>query len=485
MFSKLPKYKERIFSSLIFLIVFLYSVYPYGDKDWGWHYKYGEYLLTQGKILTQDIFTWTMQGFKWSNTSWLYDPLVYILTKTTGYIGFSILGGIVYFLVFYTLVSNFKLSYWKKAIVAFFFVLMGEMAILEGFRSQVLSLLFFSILMSVIIKAQKNIKVLFFLPFLFVFWVNFHGDFVVGLGVAGLFLGSYFLIDLYKTKIFSGRKFLIYSAPLLLSFAATFISPFGFNVYLEALRNIGSPLTKNIYEWMPIYYTCVYCHAYTFASYSLLLLLLFIKRKNILDIPYLLAYLIFLVPTIQTRRLVPVFFVITAPLLCQALEEIRWNIEQFKVTTYAFLLVSIVSIEFTLFQRYPSANLYHYSESDFVTSLSSFSLNAMDYLLSHPPKGKGFNFYDWGGYLIGRGFPAKLFIDGRNIAMEGKDAMPFSGYISMYYQSNYDLFNKYNFDWALVETSSDLAKKLYSSQDLGIWKLQFADAQVAYFIRIQ
>ena len=27
------------------------------------------------------------------------------------------------------------------------------------------------------------------------------------------------------------------------------------------------------------------------------------------------------------------------------------------------------------------------------------------FLIKHPPEGRGFNFYDWGGYLIGSGVP--------------------------------------------------------------------------------
>jgi len=485
MFSRLIRYKERILSSFVYLILFLYSIFPYSDKDWGWHYRYGEYLLTQGKILTQDIFTWTMQGMKWANPSWLYDPLLYLLTKTVGYVGLSIIGALVFVSTFYILISNFKLSYWKKAILAFFFILIAQVAIGEGLRSQVLSLLFFSILMSIIIKSLKNIKVIFFLPILFLLWVNFHGDFAAGLGIAGLFLGSYFLIDLWKTKKFSREKFLTLGATLLLSFAVTFINPFGYHAYLEVLSNIGSPYIKNILEWLPIYDNCPYCHIYIFAIYSFTTLLLFVKRRNLYDIPYILAYLILLIPTIQTRRLLPIFLIVTMPVLCQILEEIVWNIDQFKVTSYAFFLIIVVCIEFAFFNRYSSDDLYHYSETDFANNLSSCSLNAVNYLLSHPPKGKGFNFYDWGGYLIGKGLPAKIYIDGRNLAMEQTGYMPFSGFISMYYQNNYDLFNKYDFDWVFVQTNSNIANKLYYTKDLGNWKVEFSDTNATYFVRIR
>ena len=87
--------------ALIYLIVFLFSIFPYSDKDWGWHFKLGEYFLKNGHITRINPFTWTLPNYVWVNHEWLYDPILYLLTKSIGFFGLTILGAIVAFLTFF------------------------------------------------------------------------------------------------------------------------------------------------------------------------------------------------------------------------------------------------------------------------------------------------------------------------------------------------------------------------------------------------
>src|SRR6266851_955935 len=41
---------ERGLSVLVYAGLFPFLLYLYGDLDWGWHLRYGEYLLTHGRI---------------------------------------------------------------------------------------------------------------------------------------------------------------------------------------------------------------------------------------------------------------------------------------------------------------------------------------------------------------------------------------------------------------------------------------------------
>jgi hypothetical protein len=68
----------------VYAALLIYLIYPYADYDWGWHYRYGEYLFTHGQLLRHDIYSWTMPGYEWVNHSWLYDPFLYILYNQTG-----------------------------------------------------------------------------------------------------------------------------------------------------------------------------------------------------------------------------------------------------------------------------------------------------------------------------------------------------------------------------------------------------------------
>jgi hypothetical protein len=48
------------------------------------------------------------------------------------------------------------------------------------------------------------------------------------------------------------------------------------------------------------------------------------------------------------------------------------------------------------------------------TEMEHFPVGAVEFLQSHPPRGRIFNHYDWGGYLIWSVYPStRVFIDGR------------------------------------------------------------------------
>lgn len=490
MLISLIKNKEKIYSFFVYLIVFLFSVFPYGDKDAGWHYKYGEYFFQHGRILTTDIFSWTLPGYQWINHSWLYDPIFYLLKNSFGYVGLSLVGAFINLLTFYFIIANFKLSYWKKAILGFFFILLGETAMLEGLRSQVVSALFFGLLMFLLIRSREKLSSLIFFPLLFLAWVNFHGDFILGLVILVIFLGVYFLIDQYKRRKFRRNTFVFYCLTVICSIFATFINPFGYKVYVQPLEHIASPYLKGIMEWLPINANCPYCHYPTFIIYIAAFLGIFsyyLVKRNYFGVPFAVISLMMFFSTIDTRRFLPVFMIVTLPLFAYFLRGIEWNIKKYKIVNYLTILVIIILLEFNLYNRFTSYNLYNFSEQDYCNFSSRCSVKAVDYLISHPPIGKGFTFYDWGGYLIGRGVPFKLFIDGRmHVWAEKNGYSPFADYNDILNGvNNSEKFKKYNFDWLFIPDSTNLAQEVLAFDRLGKWKLVFQDGNTDYFVRVK
>lgn len=483
------KNKEKVYSFFVYLIVFLSSVFPYGDKDWGWHYKYGEYLFQHESILRIDIFSWTMAGYQWINHSWLYDPLLYVLTNFFGFTGLSLAGALVSLITFYFAIANFRLTYWKKAILALFFLLIGEVGIYAGLRSQVISTMFFAILMFLLIRSRKTIKTLFFLPLLFLVWANMHGDFTLGLGIVVIFLVPYWLIDYFKAKKINVKKFITYILVALASFGVTFVNPFGYQIYLESLRHFNNPYLKAVYEWLPIYQNCSNCHNSTFFVYIFLLavgFLYFIKKKNLFSIPYIILTALLIFPTIDTQRFLPVFMIVTLPFAADFLSNIKWNPDKYRIEKYLVGLIVIVLLEFNLYTRFShNYHIYNFTEENYCYFSSNCSVKAVNYLISHPPQGKGFNFYDVGGYLIGKGIPAKVFVDGRMHLWKDNNYTAFGDGMEMYYGKNYNKFKEYGFSWAFIEDSSDLAKQFFSSDNLGKWRLEFRDGNTDYFVKVK
>lgn len=471
-----------VLSLLVYLALFLFLLFPYSDYDWGWHYRYGQYLLSQGHILRQDIFSWTMQGYQWINHSWLYDPILYLAFNSVGFLGLTLAGAIISFLTFFVSIKQFGLSYWQKVFLAVIFVELTYGVIWEGLRSQVLALLFLSILVSVLLKALNAKKALWFLPLLFLIWANLHGTFTLGLIIFTIFLTSLSLLQIIsnKFKLFNLKYWFIFYG---LSIAVTFLNPFTYHVYLEALKHSNNPWLSSVSEWQPIEFSlsCIPCNLYIF--YTLFLIIAFILRRKITDLPFIavtgfLLYLVF-----GARRYLAIYTVATLPMMALMLKEFNWNLDKFKVTKYVFLVLVIIYIELGIFNRFPQYNFLAYTYTDYCKNSTDCSEGLTSYLLKNPPNGRGFNIYNWGGYLIGRGVLDRTFIDGRMHLWEKEGYMPFADFMKMYYQKDFERFKKYDFDFIIDRNKSDLTQKIQSSGELGNWELRYSDNLSSYFVK--
>lgn len=470
-------------TGLLHFIVFIFSVYPYSDYDWGWHYRYGEYFFKSGSILRKDIFSWTLPGYYWINHSWLYDLILYVLYTYGGFLLLMIIGGAIGFLTYYLSIKPFKLNLWQKVVIAFFYLNFMTLILMQSLRSQVLILPLYPILMLVLMKSKEKIKTLYFLPLIFLLWVNLHGTFTIGILITLVFLITRFILDFRNEK----QNFKTYFLSLFFTFIATLINPFFFQPYLEAVRHLSSPWLKNVFEWIPFFQYAsagMFTKSY-FVIFVLLFLTAFIYRKKVTDIPYVIILSILVYLTIGATRYIGPLTVVALPIAASILQDVHVDMEKFKSFYLIALLILVVTFEIGI-NRIVSVHLLNYSFTDYCDNSSGCSEKLAQYLLKNPPLGQGYNFYDWGGFLIGRGIKTKLFIDGRMHLWQGKTYMPFADNYEIYYKKNYELFQKYGFDWVLVRNDSNLARDLLGiNNSLGAWKRQFYDDQASYFVKIK
>ena len=163
--DKKPDYWSKFITWSLYFFIFVFSIYPYSDTDWGWHYQYGEYFFKTGTILKKDIFSWTMTGYRWINPSWLYDVFLYMFFKYTGFAGLMVIGGLVALLVYYISIKPFKLQIWQKIILGLFSFDLITLILRQSLRSQILILPCYPILAIILIKSQKKTENFIFFAF--------------------------------------------------------------------------------------------------------------------------------------------------------------------------------------------------------------------------------------------------------------------------------------------------------------------------------
>ncbi|MDP3994425.1 MAG: hypothetical protein Q8P91_01155, partial [bacterium] len=71
--NKIKKININYLGVLTNIIIFLFFVYPPSDYDFGWHLRYGQFFWEQGRLLRENIISYTLPDYHWINHSWSYD----------------------------------------------------------------------------------------------------------------------------------------------------------------------------------------------------------------------------------------------------------------------------------------------------------------------------------------------------------------------------------------------------------------------------
>src|ERR1035437_6154958 len=214
---------RRYFSLLILLVLglaaFLRAII-FLDPDFGWHLRMGELILQKGIPLT-DPFSYTMPSYNFIDHEWLSNILLATGYKTIGIYGLSIIFSLIFVLtLFIAIPKKFKdYSYLPLALAG------SLMLGFFGVRTQVITWFFLSIILKVIFDEDLWEKWKFFLPLLFIPWVNLHGGFAIGI----IILSLVFVIKSILNKRFEFGYFGI----ALFSVILTFVNPYGPRIWWE------------------------------------------------------------------------------------------------------------------------------------------------------------------------------------------------------------------------------------------------------------
>jgi hypothetical protein len=193
---------------------------------------------------------------------------------------------------------------------------------------------------------------------------------------------------------------------------------------------------------------------------------------------------------VSSRRHVAVFVVLTFPIFASVIKHLQFRVAGILRTTAVVAVMIAIFATVVWERRGDYYNLLHSSMQTYCWYGPQCSEGLTEFLLRHPPVGRGFTFYDWGGHLIGRGVQAKLFIDGRMHLWERSDYQPMADYRAIYVLNDIDAFRRHQFDWILVPRNSDFVKNLVADvspstgvRESDLWIVLYQDDKVFYAVR--
>lgn len=392
------------------------------DGDIGHHLKSGEWMVAHGRILDKDIFSHTARGNRWLNHSWMAEIFLYFIYFLGGINGLSFFKILIlvlsYAIVLRTAYSIIPEKTWEnESIIAILFI----MAVLNAsprflVRPLIFTYLGFALSIYVYFKSRDNIRYIFYIPLILLFWANLHAEFILGLIIM-------VCLWLYITFLFIKRKVLdgIYSSintALFLSLGAILITPYGIRLFTHPVSLTTSDLfMTRISEWLPpthfIFRNENFIKIfYYFFGIGLLSFMLNFKKK---DTPSLIFFIVFGLMSFSAIRFMPYFTMLGIPILSENLIHFKDRIVlrvgrlQAKSILEKIAIIGIIVWSMFLIERRT-----HYSEFGIgLAERVCYPLRAGRFMEEANIRGNIFNMVDFGGYLIWYYPDRPVFVDGR------------------------------------------------------------------------
>jgi hypothetical protein len=442
------------------------------DPDFGWHLRTGELILQKGISFT-DPFSYTMPSYHFVDHEWLSNVLMAIGYKSIGIYGLALIFALIFVAALFLVIPKQFKNY-----AALPLALCGGLVLgFVGIRVQVVTLFFLALLLRIIFDDNLWRKWKYAIPLLFIFWVNLHGGFAIGIVLL-------FLVFLFKS--IKSKKFeLGLLGVFLFSLAVTFLNPYGLKLWQEVwLQATDASLRFSIGEFTPgVFDTDISLLILFVLSFSFIL-----KYKTKIPDLQILTYLLFFLMAISALRHVPLWalsavFVTSAgiKLFIDEVKARKYARNRFEKMTKALSVVIFLIFLFEIASGIIGA--FSVSEKNF------YPVKAVSYLGKQSLSGNLFSLYDYGGYLIWKLPNQKVFIDGRMTSWRMTGTFPnqsnyiFKDYIKMLSDAKYfkQTIRRYNIHYLLLPVQPIKTKQSYLARKfseimhkLVLWKTNTA-----------
>jgi hypothetical protein len=410
---------SRVFSFPVLLGVLLIAgVFGTGrefvlDPDCWWHIKTGEIILSTHHWPTTDPYSFTVAGQPWLSYEWGGDVVLAAAARLAGLQGLDavlILLAAAVMIGLYCLATlcagNSKAAF--VATTALFALVVPSF----NLRPQMFGYLFLILTLIALEKfRQHKPAALWFLPPLFLVWINTHGSWIIGLGV----VATYWLSGLFNFRA-GGLEAVPWkpaerrqiSFVFLLCLCALPVTPYGPRLSTYPFEVASSlPVSMvSILEWQPMPFNQV--GGKLFLGLLLAFLLVQVVARFTWRLEQLSLFVFGAAMATIHVRFVLLFVPFFAPLLATVLA--RWIPAYDRPKDrYALNVVMIAAAIIGMIHYFPSRNDLGKKAAD------SFPVGAVEYLNQHSVPEPMFNSYGFGGYLIWSRWPEhKVFVDGRS-----------------------------------------------------------------------
>jgi hypothetical protein len=448
------------------------------EGDTWWHTAVGERILSTHTWPVTDIYSFTVPGSGWIAYEWLGEVVLAIAARLGGVVGYAVLLSLL-------AMGIALLTYWYawlrsgSATAAALATVLALQITPSSFtlRPQLIGYIFLLVtLISLERFRLRRIKALWFLPLVFLIWVNTHSSFVLGFVALGAYWAGglvSFQLGSLRAERWSGieRKHLLWVT--LLSLAAIFVTPYGPRLAqypLEVMLRQRATLLLAT-EWLPLNLGPPYARVFLVLVIAASILQLVSPVVIRLDVLLLLLFT-FVESCLHVRFLL-FFAIVFAPVLASLLS--RWlpsgRTARGRPLVNALMIAVLVAAIVALL---PTRSKLEQIRA------RVYPVGAVEFLRRNPVPGRMFNDDNWGGYLI-RALP------GRRVFMDGRfDIYEYGGVLLDYFNfvnrriDPAEFLDEYRLDAVLLRTESPLCGYFDTSHR---WRRIYLDSTSVIYVR--
>ncbi len=383
-------------TSGVLLALSLASVTQADPDLWG-HVRFGLDMLQSGRLPSTDPYSFT-QDIPWINHEWLSELQMGLAWALGGTLGLTALKGSLVFAAFWLIWSGLRGVDLGARLVLMSALALGTARMVQTLRPQLWSLLALTLLCRALLSEKP--RAIRWLPWLFVFWANVHGGWVVGMGMLGAWAAATWWLE--------PRRRPEIALLVLACGGATLVNPYGWHLWTFIGGTVR--MTRDISEWQPLWTV----HPIIWGPWLLAVALTvwLAVRRDVAGLAAAAALVPLAYASIRVERIAPLFvasaILLSAPRLRERwpLRRLTWPAPTGRMTAGVSVAAGIAVLTATaLGQR---------AWSCIDVSGGWAPDSGIGRRLDHARPGRLVVFFDWGQYALWHWGPAlKVSMDGR------------------------------------------------------------------------
>ena len=481
--------KRALFAGILFFGLLAMTARSATDPDLWWHLRTGQWIVEHQRVPHVDPFSFTRAGAPWISHEWLSEIILYELWVHGGPGAVIIFSSVVLsagFLLLYPRCPG--TPHWAAAFTA-----LGAAASASswGARPQIFTFTLASLLLWLLFRSEERPRLLFWVPPLFLLWLNLHAGFALGPALLLLYAAGVMCESAAGTTPWSESRPVVLRvvAVTLVCLGVVPLNPSGTELYRYPLDTLRSASMRTfIVEWLSPNF-----HQWIYLPYLLVIVLLLgalaysgSRMKGRILLPLLFTAL----AALDAVRHIPIFVLLAIPVIAGALPvpssrslpsspKLDSKKRAFNVATVMLLAVFAVLRWIELAHDQPAREAALFPEK------------AVRFLEATEEPGRLFAYYDWGGYVIWRlDSRYRVFADGRadlysaNLGREDQgpdDLLRQCVETVLQLRKGWEgVLDEWQVETILVPPSSALAQAMFLDQR---WTTAYRDLQAAVFVR--